>query len=382
MSAQWRVDRSKAVPVARAARRFAGANPDLSTATAAVHRSAASLGATLTPGDIAIERAGDAAARLDAYLDSPRVAIAADVKQSVPALRVTLLPPNDIRPVREIGGHNRGSAGPTAKLRRYLRSQRPLLGHLGASQSSDPDISNVLLVPEQIDASEQLLVVGGPAFGPEPPPRCAVYGVGASSLVGTASGSAGDTAACSAGGCSATGSAGCGAACCSVTAGASGSAAGCSVPLLPSFAVIVTSFVGGEGFAASFYSTSAVRTLDGFNILDWRNDLCLSDTGRTCRAAAKISGRLNVYQHPSRLRPAKCRCGSGIRPSPADRSGQVRIQPLRYLHDCSDCFRLERLPGGNLHPLESAAFARRTPEAVVPGTCSSPKRSSATAHSH
>ena len=43
-------------------------NPDLSTATAAVHRSAASLGATLTPGDIAMERAGGAAARLDAYL--------------------------------------------------------------------------------------------------------------------------------------------------------------------------------------------------------------------------------------------------------------------------------------------------------------------------
>jgi hypothetical protein len=40
----------------------------------AVHRSAASLGATLTPGDIALERAGAAAARLDAYLDSPRVA--------------------------------------------------------------------------------------------------------------------------------------------------------------------------------------------------------------------------------------------------------------------------------------------------------------------
>jgi hypothetical protein len=47
------------VPVARAARRFAGANPDLSTATAAVHRSVASL-----------ERARDAAARLDAYLDA------------------------------------------------------------------------------------------------------------------------------------------------------------------------------------------------------------------------------------------------------------------------------------------------------------------------
>ncbi len=58
------------MPVARAARRFAGAKADLSTATAAVHRSAASLGAALTPGDIVIERAGDAAERLDAYLDA------------------------------------------------------------------------------------------------------------------------------------------------------------------------------------------------------------------------------------------------------------------------------------------------------------------------
>jgi hypothetical protein len=45
--------------------RFAGADPDLATATTAVHRSAASLGATLTAGDIALERAGAAAARLD-----------------------------------------------------------------------------------------------------------------------------------------------------------------------------------------------------------------------------------------------------------------------------------------------------------------------------
>src|SRR5258706_7444110 len=27
-----------------------------------------------------------------------------------------------------------------------------------------------------------------------------------------------------------------------------------------------------------------------------------------------------------------------------------RLQPLRYLHDCSDCFRLERLPGGACTP--------------------------------
>ena len=100
-----------------------------------------------------------------------------------------------------------------------------------------------------------------PGFlGPEPPPRCAVYEVGASSLVGAADCSAGDSAACSAGGCSATGSAS-GADCSSVWAGASGSATGCSVT--PSFAVIVSSFIGGEGFARFFSSTSAVRTLDG-----------------------------------------------------------------------------------------------------------------------
>ena len=33
-----------------------------------------------------------------------------------------------------------------------------------------------------------------------------------------------------------------------------------------------------------------------------------------------------------------------------------RLQPFRYLHDCSDCFRRERIAGWDLHPLESAAF--------------------------
>ena len=39
-----------------------------------------------------------------------------------------------------------------------------------------------------------------------------------------------------------------------------------------------------------------------------------------------------------------------------------RLQPLRYLHDCSDCFRLERCRVG-LAP--TAAFARRTPAADI-----------------
>jgi hypothetical protein len=43
-----------------------------------------------------------------------------------------------------------------------------------------------------------------------------------------------------------------------------------------------------------------------------------------------------------------------------------RLQPFRYLHDCSDCFRLERSAGWALHPLESAAFSRRTPIPAIP----------------
>jgi hypothetical protein len=50
--------------------RQTGVNGTRADNGAAVHRSAASLGATLTPGDIAIERAGQAAARLDAYLNA------------------------------------------------------------------------------------------------------------------------------------------------------------------------------------------------------------------------------------------------------------------------------------------------------------------------
>jgi hypothetical protein len=42
-----------------------------------------------------------------------------------------------------------------------------------------------------------------------------------------------------------------------------------------------------------------------------------------------------------------------------------RLQPFRYLHDCSDCFRLERIAGWALHPLESAALSRRTPIAAI-----------------
>jgi hypothetical protein len=55
-----------------------------------------------------------------------------------------------------------------------------------------------------------------------------------------------------------------------------------------------------------------------------------------------------------------------------------RLQPFRYLHDCSDCFRLERIAGWALHPLESAAFSRRTPNPAVPETAMEPPNSTPT----
>src|SRR6059058_1874085 len=45
-----------------------------------------------------------------------------------------------------------------------------------------------------------------------------------------------------------------------------------------------------------------------------------------------------------------------------------RPQTFRLLHACSGCFRLERIAGWALHPLESAAFSRRTPTAVIRAT--------------
>src|SRR6476660_4715639 len=52
-----------------------------------------------------------------------------------------------------------------------------------------------------------------------------------------------------------------------------------------------------------------------------------------------------------------------------------RLQPFRYLHDCSDCFRLERIAGWASHPLESAAFSRRTPFPAIRGAAIEPLKS-------
>src|SRR3979411_1242642 len=50
-------------------------------------------------------------------------------------------------------------------------------------------------------------------------------------------------------------------------------------------------------------------------------------------------------------------------------AGNRRLQPLRSLHDCSDCFRLERLPGGacthwKAPPCHGARQQRKSPRSL------------------
>jgi hypothetical protein len=59
------------------------------------------------------------------------------------------------------------------------------------------------------------------------------------------------------------------------------------------------------------------------------------------------------------LRPAHSRCHQVVA------RFTRRLQPLRYLHDCSGCFRLERLPGGICTHWKSAALSRRTPPPAI-----------------
>ena len=48
--------------------------------------------------------------------------------------------------------------------------------------------------------------------------------------------------------------------------------------------------------------------------------------------------------------PGKYIVGKLDLPDPELENSNRRLQPLRDLHDCSDCFRLERLPGGACTP--------------------------------
>ncbi len=71
--------------------------------------------------------------------------------------------------------------------------------------------------------------------------------------------------------------------------------------------------------------------------------------------SACASSVSRLAQRSLTLRPAHSRCHRILWPAIR------RLQPFRYLHDCSGYFRLEHFAGWGLHPLENAAFARRTP---------------------
>jgi hypothetical protein len=66
------ISAQQAKPIVRRARKNAGPAPNLTSALAALHEAASDLGATLTPHATAIERAGNAATKLDAYFESMR----------------------------------------------------------------------------------------------------------------------------------------------------------------------------------------------------------------------------------------------------------------------------------------------------------------------
>jgi hypothetical protein len=66
------ISAQQAKPIVRRARKNAGPAPNLTSAATALHEAASDLGATLTPHATAIERAGNAATKLNAYFESMR----------------------------------------------------------------------------------------------------------------------------------------------------------------------------------------------------------------------------------------------------------------------------------------------------------------------
>jgi hypothetical protein len=71
VSVQW-LPEMNARAIVKLARQHAGASPDAGVATAALHRAAADQRVTLTRHDVAMLRAGDAAGRIERYIDSMR----------------------------------------------------------------------------------------------------------------------------------------------------------------------------------------------------------------------------------------------------------------------------------------------------------------------
>ena len=110
--------------------------------------------------------------------------------------------------------------------------------------------------------------------------------------------------------------------------------------------------------------------------------VCEVDRARK-RAASRLEGSepripdkpLETYHPETNRLTATCSCEAcsaftrvaarTLARSPICDQLHRRLQPFRYLHDCSGCFRLERLAGRGLHPLESAALSRRTREADI-----------------
>jgi hypothetical protein len=93
-------------------------------------------------------------------------------------------------------------------------------------------------------------------------------------------------------------------------------------------------------------------------------------------------GRIASLIQPSRISLPRKGCRVGLRivlfeacsaftrvtactlaPSPIRDALSRRLQPLRYLHSCSGC--AGAFAGWDLHPLESAAFPRRTPNSDI-----------------
>ena len=72
--------------------------------------------------------------------------------------------------------------------------------------------------------------------------------------------------------------------------------------------------------------------------------------GSACASAFSRLARRSLA-----LRPAHSRCHQFVA------RFTRRLQPFRYLHGCSGCFRLERSPGGIRTHWKSAALSRRTP---------------------
>ena len=80
---------------------------------------------------------------------------------------------------------------------------------------------------------------------------------------------------------------------------------------------------------------------------------------RPCQPSPKEASGRPAHRPFRGLLGVHSRCGLPICAVTNSRPATRRLQPFRYLHDCSGCFRLERLAGWDAHPLENAVLSRR-----------------------